>query len=135
MNPSRTTRNPILYRSTISAGFPSPADDFIDRRLDLNGYLIKHPSATFFVRVNGNSMIGCGISSGDLLIVDRSLEPKDNSVIVAFLNGEFTVKRIRMKGKKISLVPENTQYKPIQISEDMDFQVWGIVICVIKKLT
>ncbi|MCB1081495.1 MAG: translesion error-prone DNA polymerase V autoproteolytic subunit [Chlamydiia bacterium] len=116
-----------LFSHQVKAGFPSPADDHIEQKLDLNHYLIQHPAATFFVRVEGNSMKNAGISSGDLLIVDRALSPKDGKIILAVLNGEFTVKRIRMQGKKLFLNPENPHFSPLEITEDMDFQIWGVV--------
>jgi len=123
-----------LYTNSISAGFPSPAEDFLDKKLDLNDYLIKNPSATFFVKVNGNSMINAGISNGDILIVDRSLEPSDGKVVIGIINGEFTVKRIIKKGKKIFLKPENENFNPIEITEDMNFKIWGIVSYTIHKI-
>ena len=123
-----------LFTNTISAGFPSPAEDFLDKKLDLNDYLIKNPSASFFVKVNGNSMINAGISNGDILIIDRSLEPSDGKVVIGIINGEFTVKRILKKGKKIFLKPENENFKPIEITEDMDFKIWGIVTYTIHKI-
>lgn len=125
----------ILSASSVSAGFPSPAEDFSEKRLDLNEYLIKHPAATFFVRAKGNSMQNGGISDGDLLIVDRSLEARSGNIIIAFLDGEFTVKRIRITQKQIFLIPENENFKPIKITEGMDFQVWGVVTGVIKQLS
>lgn len=108
-----TTRSahPLVV-SSVSAGFPSPADDYIEGRLDLNQHLIRHPAATFFVRVDGDSMIDAGIHPGDILIVDRALEPKDRNVVIANINGELTVKRIRIKYKKILLMPENENYPP-----------------------
>jgi DNA polymerase V len=108
-----TTRSahPLVV-SSVSAGFPSPADDYIEGQLDLNQHLIRHPAATFFVRVAGDSMIDAGIHSGDILIVDRSLEPKDKNVVIANMNGELTVKRIRIKYKKLLLMPENDNYPP-----------------------
>jgi DNA polymerase V len=127
-------QNLPLYLSPVRAGFPSPADDYIDRKLDLNEHLIKHPAATFFVKVQGDSMINEGIHSGDMLIVDRSLEAGNNKIIVAILNGEFTVKRIRKRGKKLSLLSGNPEYPPIDITEDCDFEVWGIVINVVRSL-
>ncbi|MBP7460672.1 MAG: translesion error-prone DNA polymerase V autoproteolytic subunit [Candidatus Delongbacteria bacterium] len=127
-------QSPILAGSRIVAGFPSPADDFIDKKLDLNEYLVHHPSATFFVRVEGDSMIGAGIHSGDLLIVDRSLEAMNNYIIVAVVNGELTVKRLRKSRNKICLVPENDHYPVLDVTPDMDFAVWGIVTHVIHKL-
>ena len=112
----------------MQAGFPSAADDYLDRNIDLNEHLIKHPAATFFVKVKGDSMIGAGIYSGDMLIVDRSQESKNNSVVVAILNGEFTVKRLRKQEGKIFLIAENPNYKPIEIIPGMDFEVWGVVL-------
>jgi len=123
-----------LFVASVSAGFPSPADDYIEGQLDLNTHLIKHPAATYFVRVAGDSMIRAGIHSGDILIVDRSLEPRDKNVVIANLNGELTVKRIRIKQKKLMLVPENENYPPQKIRRDMEFEVWGIVTHVIHSL-
>jgi DNA polymerase V len=123
-----------LYYCTVSAGFPSPADDYIDKKLDLNEYIIKHPASTFLVKVRGNSMQDCGISNDDLLVVDRSLDPIDKSIVVAFLDGEFTIKRVRIKKEKLYLVPENTDYKSIEVTKEMDFQVWGVVTHAIKSI-
>jgi len=123
-----------LFCTRISAGFPSPADDYIENALDLNEYLIKHPAATFFVRVTGDSMIGAGINSGDILIVDRSVTAVNNSVIVAVLNGEFTVKRLVKRGSCIHLFPENPAYEPIEINNGSEFEVWGVVIHVIHSM-
>ncbi|MDD3647741.1 MAG: translesion error-prone DNA polymerase V autoproteolytic subunit [Candidatus Dojkabacteria bacterium] len=125
----------FLAESSVPAGFPSPADDFSERSLDLNEYLIKHPAATFFVRAKGVSMQNGGIWDGDLLIVDRSLEAQSGNIVIAFINGEFTVKRIRISEKRIYLMPENRSFKPIRITEEMDFQVWGVVTFVIKQLS
>lgn len=122
------TQNALpIFTAPVSAGFPSPADDYIEKKLDLNEELIKHPAGTFFVRVQGDSMKDAGILNGDLLIVDRSLTPKEGQVIVAVLNGEFTVKRIKRIQKKLFLLPENENYKPIEIIEGMDFRIWGVV--------
>ena len=123
-----------LYEFPVSAGVPSPAEDFVDKHLDLNEYIVKHPAATFFVRVKGNSMRDCGISDGDLVVVDRALDPGDKSIVVAFLNGEFTIKRVRLKKGELYLVPENTEYEPIKVTEEMDFQVWGVVTHAIKEI-
>ena len=123
-----------LFNTQISAGFPSPADDYIDRKLDLNEFLIKNSAATFFVRVDGESMIDSGIHSGDILIVDRSLKPNNNRVVIARLNGELTVKRIRKSKSSIYLLPDNKDFKPILIDESMDFEVWGVVTNVIHSL-
>lgn len=122
------------YLSKISAGFPSPADDYVDKKLDLNEYLIQHPSATFFVRVSGDSMINAGIESGDLLVIDRSLEVKNNCIVLAVVNGEFTLKRIKKVKDKIFLVPENSNYKPMEIKEDSGIEIWGVVTTVIKEV-
>tara|TARA_B100001248_G_scaffold130097_1_gene97580 strand:- start:1485 stop:1874 length:390 start_codon:yes stop_codon:yes gene_type:complete len=120
-----------FYEGGVSAGFPSPAEDYMHSKLDLNDLLIDHPSATYYVRVNGDSMLGAGIHSGDLLVVDRSLEVIDNSIVVANINGEFTVKRIKKNKNKMFLVPENKKYKPIEVTEEMDFELFGVVAHVI----
>ena len=118
----------------ISAGFPSPAQDFIDLSIDLNQELIQHPASTFFGRVKGNSMIDIGISNGDLLIVDKSLEAADGKIAVCYLDGEFTVKRLKVEKDCCWLLPENESYKPIKVTAENDFIVWGIVVYVIKAL-
>ncbi len=123
-----------LFLESVSAGFPSPADDYLEGKLDLNDYLIMNPSATFLVRVTGDSMTYSGIHSGDLLIVDRSLEPKDGNIVIAVIDGELTVKRLRYVKNKLSLIPENPKYKPIEITENMNFEVWGVVSTVIHPL-
>lgn len=122
-----------LFLSAISAGFPSPADDFQERQLDLNEEYIRHPAATFFVRAVGDSMIGAGIHSGDLLIVDRALEAQDGAVVVAVLDGEFTVKRLTRQGRKLLLAPANAAYRPLEITAETDFVVWGVVTGVIHR--
>ena len=123
-----------LYASSVSAGFPSPADDYIETALDLNEHLIKHPAATFFVKVKGDSMIGAGINSGDILIVDRSLEAKNNKIVVAIVNGDFTVKRFVKRKDKVYLLAENPEYEPIEVKQGMDFEVWGVVMHVIHSV-
>jgi DNA polymerase V len=123
-----------LFLASVSAGFPSPAEDYIEGRLDLNRYLIKHPAATFFVRVAGDSMIGAGIHPGDILVVDRALEPQDSNVVIAVVDGELTVKRISRRGVKLFLVPDNQAYEPLEILEEMEFEVWGVVTSVIHNL-
>lgn len=117
----------------VSAGFPSPAEDDLEN-LDLNELLIKHPSATFFLKVSGSSMIKAGIHHNDILIVDRSLEPTNGKIVIASVNGELTVKRLRIEGKKIKLIGENDNYSPIDISEEFDFRIWGVVTNVIHQL-
>ncbi len=124
----------ILIDTGISAGFPSPADDFKQERLSLDDELIKNKEATFFARVSGQSMINAGLNDNDLLIIDRSLEPEHNKIAVCFLDGEFTVKRLRVENDGVWLQPENDNYKPIQITEDNNFVIWGIVINVIKSV-
>jgi len=121
------------FSTSVQAGFPSPADDFVDTKLDLNEYLVKHPSATFFVRVTGDSMTGVGIYDDDILIVDRSLEAHEGMIIIAALDGELTVKRLKKQNNAVILSPENEQYDPIVVSEESDFSVWGVVTAVIHK--
>lgn len=122
-----------LFLARIPAGFPSPADDYLDKNLDLNDYLIKNPSATFCVRVEGNSMVKAGIHDGDILIVDRSLEPVDKKIVIAVVNGELTVKRIRKVKGKVYLEPESDEFKLIELSEEGDCQIWGVVTYAIHK--
>ena len=117
----------------INAGFPSPAQDFLDMSIDLNKELIKNPSATFYGRVKGDSMKDVGINDGDLLIIDKSLEPKNGKIAVCFIDGEFTVKKIKLAKDHLWLMPANENYKPIKVTEDNEFIVWGIVIHVIKS--
>ncbi|HMA68375.1 MAG TPA: translesion error-prone DNA polymerase V autoproteolytic subunit [Candidatus Mcinerneyibacterium sp.] len=122
------------FVTSISAGFPSPADDYIDKKLDLNEYLIENPSSTFYVRVEGDSMIGAGIYSGDILIVDRSLEAQNRKIVLAILNGEFTVKKLIKNEKNIILRAANKNYPDITVKKDMDFMVWGVVTTVIHRV-
>ena len=117
----------------MSAGFPSPAQDYLDGKLDLNSYLIEHPAATFFMRMSGDAMIDAGIFDNDLLIVDRSIEPQNNSIIIAVLNGELTVKRI-IKTKQDIYIETKLKETNIKITEDIDFTVWGVVTKVIHEL-
>lgn len=118
----------------ISAGFPSPALDFIDLTIDLNRHLIKHPSATFYGRVKGESLKNAGINNGDLLIIDRSLEPVNGKIAVCYIDGEFTAKRIQISKDEILLIPENENYQPIRVTKENDFLIWGIVTHVIKDV-
>ncbi len=124
----------VFVDTGISAGFPSPADDFKEQRLSLDRELIKNKEATFFARVSGQSMIGAGLNDNDLLVIDRSLEPINNKIAVCFLDGEFTVKRLRVTKDEVWLQPENPEYPIIKITEDNDFVIWGIVTNVIKKV-
>jgi len=123
-----------LFLASVSAGFPSPAEDYIEGRLDLNRHLIKHPAATFFVRVAGDSMIDAGIHPGDILVVDRALEPQDSNVVIAVIDGELTVKRISQRHGKLFLMPDNEAYQPLEILAEMEFEVWGVVTSVIHSL-
>jgi DNA polymerase V len=116
-----------LYSHRVPAGFPSPADDFIESYLDLNEHLIKHPAATFFVRAEGTSMINAGIHHGDMLVVDRSIEPTDGAIVIAVVNGELTVKRLKKNAGRVWLMPENPDFKPMEITEEMEVIVWGVV--------
>ena len=131
---TETKLNRPFIDQGISAGFPSPAQDFIDLSIDLNKELIKHPSSTFFGRVKGSSMIDAGINNGDLLVVDKSLDPTDGKIAVCFIDGEFTVKRLKVEKDCCWLLPENDSYKPIRVTAENDFIVWGIVVYVIKAL-
>lgn len=120
-----------LYSSAVQAGFPSPADDYIEAHLDLNKHLIKHPTATFFVKATGDSMIQAGIHPGDILIVDRSLEATHGRIIIAALDGQLTVKRLHQSAGKVLLMPENESYQPIPITDETDLVIWGVVTNVI----
>jgi DNA polymerase V len=122
-----------LFLSAVQAGMPSPGDDVIDTGLDLNRHLIQQPAATFFVRVTGDSMTGAGIFSGDLLVVDRSRSASNGSVIIAVVDGELTVKRLRKSGGKSMLIAENPAYGPVPIGEGTSVEVWGVVTAVIHR--
>ncbi len=122
-----------LLMNHISAGFPSPADDYVEQKLDLNEYLVQHPAATFFVRVEGNSMIDAGIQSGDILIIDRALAVNHGTIVIAHIQGEFTVKRVEKRGEQVYLVPANKNYKPLLLTPEMDIEIWGVVSYIIHK--
>jgi len=126
-------RQPLI-EGGIAAGFPSPADDFAEVRISLDESLVKNRAATFYARVSGESMVDAGLDDGDLLVIDRSLEPKDNKIAVCFIDGEFTVKRIKLEGAQLYLMPENKNYKPIEVTEENNLLIWGIVTYVIKKV-
>ncbi|MCP5470244.1 MAG: translesion error-prone DNA polymerase V autoproteolytic subunit [Chlamydiales bacterium] len=117
----------------LAAGFPSSADDFAQHPLDLHELLVDHPAATFFVRVEGDSMVEAKIESGDILIVDRALTPAHGKVVVALVGGEFTVKRLEQRGGRTHLVAANRRYSPIDVTDDEEFQVWGVVTYVIHR--
>lgn len=120
-----------LYLCPAAAGFPSPADDHLDTNLDLNAFLVNSPASTFFLRASGNSMTGASINDGDLMVVDRSFEALHDDIIIAVVNGEITVKRLHWIDEEILLIPENSNYKPIAITENSEFQIWGVVTDVI----
>lgn len=123
-----------LVEQGISAGFPSPADDFKEVRISLDKELVRNQESTFYARVSGDSMEDAGLSNGDMIIIDRSINPENNKIAVCFLDGEFTVKRIIKKNQKIYLKPENKNYKELEIGEESDLIIWGIVTYVIKHL-
>lgn len=124
----------VLAQTGISAGFPSPADDFKEFKISLDKTLVKNKEATFYAKVSGQSMVGAGIDDGDLLVVDKSLDPKNNNIAVCFIDGEFTVKRLKVSGSDVYLQPENPSFKAIKVTDESNFQVWGIVTHVIKKV-
>ncbi len=126
-------RRPLIG-AKVQAGFPSPAADYLEGMLDLNEYLIKHPAATFFARVEGDSMLVIGIFPGDIVVVDRSLEATNNKIVLALYDGEFTIKRLRIENGEYSLVPENDAYPVLKINRELEFVVWGIVTAVIHKV-
>lgn len=117
----------------IHAGFPSPAEDFAEPTLDLNRYVIKNPASTFYARIKGNSMEGADIHDGDIVVIDKSLEPTDGSIAVCFIDGEFTLKRIRIEQNRVWLQPANPNFPAIEVTEENHFVVWGIVTYIIKK--
>ena len=126
----------LQFAPSIRAGFPSPAEDYLNESLDFNRDLIRHPEATFYGRVQGDSMIGAGICDGDIAVIDRSIEAEHGNVVVAYINNEFTVKFLDLSHKKdgyIELKPANDAFQPIRINEDDNFEVWGVVIWTIKK--
>ena len=130
----RNSLGQYLIEQGISAGFPSPADDFKEIRISLDRELVRNEESTFYARVSGNSMEDAGLSDGDLIVIDRSIHPENNKIAVCFLDGEFTVKRINKKGNKLYLKPENKNYDVIEINADNEFLIWGIVTFVIKKV-
>ncbi|HCY82443.1 LexA family protein [Xanthomarina gelatinilytica] len=133
--PDISNQSGAVYLDTgISAGFPSPAEDFKEERLSLDSMLVKNKLATFYARVSGQSMVDAGLDDNDLLVIDRSLEPAHNRIAVCFLDGEFTVKRLRVEKDGVWLQPANPKYEPIKITEENDFVIWGIVTNVIKKV-
>lgn len=118
----------------ISAGFPSPADDFKELRISIDQEVVRNEEATFYARVSGESMQGAGLDDGDLLVIDRSLEPVDNKIAVCFIDGEFTVKRLKVTKNEVLLIPENPKYQSIKVTEENELIIWGVVTYVVKKL-
>lgn len=131
---------PAMAQSGIHAGFPSPATDYMTQAIDLNKELVRHPAATFYGRVAGDSMIDAGVEEGDILVIDKSLEPQDGDMAVCFVDGEFTLKHLSFRAvpgsdvRKLVLVPANDRYPSIEVEEGMDFKMWGVVTYVIKKI-
>ena len=132
-----STPLPLPYADMgIQAGFPSPAQDYIDKSLDFNRELIEHPSATFYAKVVGESMVGAGISEGDIVVIDRAVDPEQDDIVVVFIDGEFTIKYIdfsEIRNNRIWLRPANPDFKPIKVAASADFRVWGVVVKVIKN--
>lgn len=127
-------RNMPLAHTGVSAGFPSPADDFKELRISIDQEVVKNEEATFYARVAGQSMQGAGLDDGDLLVIDRSKEPEDNAIAVCFIDGEFTVKRLKVEAECVYLMPENPNYSPIRVTEDNQLIIWGVVTYVVKKV-
>ena len=123
-----------MAQDGIHAGFPSPATDYMTQAIDLNRELVRHPAATFYGRVVGDSMIDAGVEEGDILVIDRSLDPRDGDMAVCFVDGEFTLKYLKFKEDGIILVPANDRYPSIEVDGNTDFQMWGVVTYVIKKV-
>jgi len=130
---STTKISTPVFLDKISAGFPSPATDYMENKLDLNEYLIKHPAATFIVKASGSSMLNADIYSGDLLIVDRSLTPRNNNIVIASIFGDLTIKKIKKKEKSFFLVSANEDYPSIEVKEEMDCFIWGVVTYIIHE--
>jgi len=133
LNKQAELKLPFL-ESLIPAGFPSPADDYLEMSLDLNERLIRNPSSTFFAQITGSSMINAGIHDGDLVVIDKSLQPKDDSVLVCIIDGEFTLKRFKkIDNESAYLIPDNPDYEPIKVSKHNNFMIWGVVTYSIHK--
>ena len=122
-----------LYASYISAGFPSPADDYLEDQIDLSKYLIQNPISTYMMRVKGDSMKDANIHDGDILVIDKALKPENGLPIICFLNGEFTVKTFKRIKEKAFLMPANPAYKPIEVTEEMNLGIWGVVVWILHK--
>jgi DNA polymerase V len=131
---SRKTVSLPLFTGKVAAGFPSPADDYVEKSLDLNDLLVQKPAATFFVRAEGESMLGAGIHPNDILVVDRSLEPVAGKIVICALNGELTVKRLKLSDQRWLLAAENPAYPDIELAADMEMVIWGVVTNVIHAV-
>ena len=132
--PIKSAQNLLLpFVGEVKAGFPSPANDFLDLSIDLNEHLIRNKSSTFYARVDGDSMTNVGIADGDLLIIDKSIKPQNGKIAVCKIDGEFTVKRIKIEKDCCYLIAENKNFKPIKVTSENEFMVWGIVIHCIKS--
>lgn len=123
-----------LFLSPVEAGFPSPADDYLENTLNLHTHIVKHASSTFFVRAHGQSMINAGIYDGDLLVVDRALRAEHKRIVIAALDGELTVKRLVRRGNKVLLVPENPEFPEFDITQREHVHIWGVVTYAIHKV-
>ena len=128
------TELPVMAQDGIHAGFPSPATDYMTQAIDLNKELVRHPAATFYGRVVGDSMIDAGVEEGDILVIDKSLEAREGDMAVCFVDGEFTLKHVEIHPDHIMLVPANKAFKPIKVTQDNEFIIWGVVRYVIKKV-
>ncbi|MDC3132658.1 translesion error-prone DNA polymerase V autoproteolytic subunit [Flavobacteriaceae bacterium] len=134
-HPNREFKKTLhLANEGISAGFPSPADDFKELRISIDQEVVKNEEATFYARVSGQSMQGAGLDDGDLLVIDRSLEPQNNKIAVCFIDGEFTVKRLKVEKDCVYLMPENPDYPPIKVTEENELIIWGVVTYVVKQV-
>jgi len=131
----QSKKNPPLAGAAVVAGFPSPAEPYAENPLDLNELMVRNAPATFYVRVSGDSMTGAGILSGDILVVDKSLQARGDDIVVASVNGEFTVKFLRRRGAKVSLEAAHPAYKPIVFSSEMELQVWGVATGLVRKFS
>lgn len=132
--PDQNSNILISLLGEVKAGFPSPAGDYMELKIDLNRELVTNPDSTFFARVKGNSMINSGLNEGDVLVIDRSLEPATGKIAVCYIDGEFTVKHLKIEKNVCWLVPANNEFEPIKVTEENNFIVWGIVSYVIKKV-
>lgn len=121
----------LLHR--MPAGFPSPAADYLEEDLDLNTYLVRHRAATFMFTVKGDSMLGAGIVDGDKVVVDRAVEPQHGHIVIAVVDGEYTIKRLRLQGQQVELHPENPAFAPIRLGEGQELEIWGVVVGVVRR--